>query len=298
MDDLLPPIPPPKGNIPANKPPSTDDIEVGIYSVATAVLAVSQYYSKSYPHTAGKISEFMLGPEIVGVKKFPRISPTNAGLFFAPPPVGFISPRRFGLEPNYVFEVESRLKSHGLGLEKLLPPPTHFLHNLPDNDPRVAVEKLEYQAREQQLLVRDLGRTATVDELFGLYFAARGPDANKHFVNPKEIEEELKAQIEMKLYGPNGFRIEKVRREIDIAALNLPAKGTQPTSIPSPFDEPPRATNAFGITPLTTSELFARLEAEGAKRPLDAPPVGALQQAAFAIAPDVVKQLATERADP
>jgi len=298
MEDLLPLIPPKTGNLPDKKPKTTDDLEIGIYTLGLLAFAVTQYYSKSFPHLAEKTSENIIGPGLKGIEAKPTMKPLPLGASLLPPPLGYISPRRFGLAPNYLNNVEKNLRSPGLGLEVFAPPQTHFLHNLPDNDPRVLIEELEYEAREQLLVVRHLARTRDIDAVFGLYFAARGPDAKKVFVDPKSIEAELEAQLRQRLYGDVGFKQEKVRREILISEKHLPQRGEMPKAIPSPLGEPNKQYGLGDVYLPSTGELMNEIAAGGANRPKDARPISNLMAQAAKGAPPLVKDLESERNDP
>jgi hypothetical protein len=299
MSDILPKLPPGPSEQVQKPSATTNDVDAFVYGVGGTLLIGSQLISKTAPKFAGKVTENIVGPEIAlgAAKKF-TYPPLKRPFLLAPAPFGFAEPQAFGLAPNYMYDFESRLKSHpilgGRGLEKLLPPPSEFLKNLPDNDPRVIYANFEERGVEQRRELEKLTPGASVEELLGLYTLAKGPNAKQVFYFPEDIAKSLEVSVRSKVGFEQGTKLLEDALIQPGTELNLPAPNTQPTTVPSPFDQSPPSF----VVPQSTADLFAQLQAEGVKRPLDDPPTNTLQQAAFAIANDVVKQLASERADP
>lgn len=275
----LPPIEQPTSKAPPKPAEPLPALDIAAYSAGPAAVFATQLYSKSYPHLAEHVAGNVLGPKFNVAEGKHGIKPSTGVLTLFPAPVGFVDPTNFGLAPNYVYGLEARARQLGVGLEKVLPPPSTLLHNLPDYDPRVRYEQFRERAKEQRREVAQFALNASVNDIIDLIELTKGADAPRIFFDPAEIEKELIVSGANKAGGLDAFKAAQVARNVSEAQRFLPAPGTQPTRVPSVFDGDPLPSPV--PTPL-----------------LPAPPTTNQQREAMKHAPPLLEGLVTERTDP
>lgn len=299
MNDLIADLPKPSGKAPVPGHHGQTDFDAFALGFGALLLFGTQALSKSAPQIAKKVSENILGPEIAlgAPSKFHYTFP-KAAILFGPAPFGFVDPTNYGLEPNYLagwnkfvtFNVPS------LGFLKL--PESEILKTLPDYDPRVMEARWKAAARLQQINFEQRTSTATLEQLLDLYALAKGPNAGQYFFDPAAIANALEVSIRLRAGEQQGNKLlGDVLVDVQ-SAPSLPRPGTQPDAIPSPLDpvDPPSSKpNRLK----TLDEIIQNFDpSRKLGLPLESPPANNLQREAAERAPDVLKHIVSERADP
>lgn len=322
MDPLLP-IPQPTSKPPPKPNEPITSFDLAAYSGGTAAFIATQLYSKSYPHLAAEVSKNVVGPAIVFGKRELGIKPSTGPLLLLPQPFGFQDPHKYGLGPNYLYDLESRARSYGMGLEHLTPPHSSLLHTLPDTDPRVKYARHQARAAEQLKDLLILTRNSSVEELLDLLELATGPDAGKVFFEPAEIANQLKLLATARAGGREAFTQAKAAHNVTGVERLLPAPargiGGPPSALdplapagPAGTTAPPAGSGQLPdvlgslppgvrvvVVPPSSRDLIRDLERAGrAAAPLNTPPTNNQQREAMTRAPELLRELVTERSDP
>lgn len=312
MNPLPPLLQTPSGPAPAKPTEPLPAFDLLAYSSGGALLVATQLYSKSHPHLAAEVSANIIGPRFRARPFEHGVTITRLVPSIAPAPFGFVDPTNYGLEPNYLFGIESHVKHHVPSLGRATLPTSEMLHTLPDNDPRVRYAKHEQRAREQRRELDTLTRNLPLEDLLDLYDLSRHPEAGKIFFNPEDIEAQIRASGISRAGGIEEFgRAVAARRAVQSVPALLGPAGTSalirsprpaPAPVPAPqapgradlpavFSEPFRPRGTINVR---DESLFGTPFGGGRL----APPTNTQQQEAMRRAPELLAELVTERSDP
>lgn len=299
MSDILPQLPKPAGQ-PPPQPTHTPPTDSFLYGFAPTLLVGSQFLSKSAPGFARKTSENIFGPEIAfgaADKRFHYTLPKGS-LLVAPAPFGFVSPENYGLPPNYMAGYNKFLTYQAPSLPAPRLPESEVFKTLPDTDPHVIAANYQQRAREQRRQLEALTLRASLPELLDVYTAATGPQAQKLFFDPADIQRSLEASIRARAPGVEGERLIFDTRLFAETAPHLPKPTNEPLLFPSPLDDGQVVAASGGQLGGDPAEQLLGIRGLVAPAGLDTPPTDARAAWAFNNAPPLVKNLASERNDP
>lgn len=298
MSDLLPQIPPPRKAPEKPKSPNqpVDDFAEGF--LGTLIIG-SQLMSKKAPVFARKVMENVLGPE-VALRSRPVAHYTlpKASLLIGPAPVGFVAPENYGLPPNWLYGFNKFVTYDFPTLGFLKLPESSYLHTLPDSHPATAFANWEESAREQRRQVEKLTQKATIEQVLQLYAIAKGPNADKVFYKPDEIVNSLEVTVRIRVGFDQGNKLLEASLLPPVPAPIPPGPVAAPVATPGALLPVLPEGGTTGPSYTTTGDLLAAISAQGTQRPKDAPPSSTLQQAALKLAPELLRDLITERVDP
>lgn len=286
----------------------------------TAAVVGTQLYSKSYPHLAGHVFSNIVGggkPTLFPLQL--NASKGGIGLFTLPAPFGYADPVNYDLAPNYLANINYVLNQR-FGLPNWVGiPESSFLKTLPDTHPDVKAGEYRLQGLQQIRRIRDFAVRASVEEVLDLYRFANSEEGKKYLYFPGDVSEDLEITIRARqgiTQGEDTLR-QASESKIISGAVEPPYEGGDYgggdlfTNLAGAIGGLPRPViravlDVTGLDPDTsTTKVVGGVTdplqpgAQVATNTQQTPGVpNALQQEAMRRAPELLKQLLTERTDP